>query len=74
MKCHKCDYDYPEDLVRPMIVYGEHLAVVLMLCGVCALNAKNELHGTDDDHFTAPEAERIRLLAIEWRKNNVTHH
>lgn len=68
MKCHKCEYDYPDDLVRAMILHDGTIAIVIHVCGICALESKNRVHGTNDDHFDAPEAERVRLAAIEYRK------
>ncbi len=62
--CEGCAVEYPPGLVVQLA--GE---INRRLCGVCALKAINDLHGTRKQKFQAQAAESLRLQAIAWRKN-----
>lgn len=59
--CQGCTIDYPPGFVWP---FRER-----MLCGVCALEASNQLHGTRRRKFDAPAAEALRIAAMKYRHN-----
>ena len=71
MKCERCEIDYPNHLVRPLIMgrLGQSLQSV-DVCGICALEIVNELHGLNDSQFHAHGAETVRRACVKWRQDN----
>ncbi len=62
--CERCKTTYPAELVSPML--GSQY---VNLCGICALDVTNEIHGTQMQQFGEDsEAEWMRLEALYWRK------
>lgn len=67
MKCAQCKLDYPESILSPLqSSYGD----IPPVCGICALEISNKIHGDNRKKFTGPKAEKMRLAAIEWRKSH----
>ena len=64
-KCSNCPYKYPEEILSPMMGGGVSGAI----CGICALEIKNAIHGINDTEFTGETAEYFRLEAIKVRKD-----
>jgi len=63
--CQKCKIKYPDGYLAP-IMTSKGNAVV---CGVCALELSNAVTGMKRKKFQGEEAERLRQLAIEFRKS-----
>jgi hypothetical protein len=56
MKCKICKIEYPDEILSNGI------------CGICALELTNKIHGTNRTSFNGEMAEDLRLQAIAWRK------
>jgi protein-arginine kinase activator protein McsA len=69
VKCDECHWDYPQFLLSAFVTNKETLSRKLV-CGICALQLSNQLHGDNRVKFTGSEAERLRLRAINWRKQH----
>jgi hypothetical protein len=67
-KCAQCGIDYPEKLLS-VFQTNKGLANV---CGICALEMKNAIHGTNDKQFMGTEAEKKRKQAIAYRGKRVS--
>ena len=68
VKCPECKWQYPSNTyVSAMMVNGEYTEPI---CGICALDMGNRLHGMPRTHFTGEIAEEMRHKAIRWRLNN----
>lgn len=65
-RCARCKWKYPDELVSTF----RSSAGNSELCGICALQASNELHGMNRKKFGGPMAEDFRLDAIEWRRKH----
>jgi hypothetical protein len=66
MKCSGCDWTYPDGYVNPFTSSKGNE----QLCGICALDASNELHGTKWKTFNGEMAEDARQDAVAYRKMN----
>lgn len=64
--CTSCFTEYPEELVTQMFVNGGYVKV----CGICALQISNEVHGTKRRKFDGEQAEQMRQRAILWRRDH----
>ena len=64
--CTRCRLPYPAELVTAMNVNGRYVNV----CGICALEISNELHGDNRKAFNGEMAELFRLDAVEWRQKH----
>jgi len=62
--CDHCKIDYPDDLVSAFRSSNGNF----MLCGICALAAKNAVHGTNFKKFNGEITESLRQRAIAFRK------
>lgn len=67
MKCSRCHWDYPSQILSPFISSAGNRQ---NCCGICALELKNEIHGTRWEHFDGSIAEQMRLEAVQWRKRH----
>lgn len=67
MKCAKCKIAYPEGYLSPIIGGSVRGGV----CGICALEITNEVHGVTREKFQGEIAEELRQMAIEYRKRLV---
>lgn len=56
MRCDDCRVNYPDEIISND------------LCGICALEMTNRVHGITRTKFTGEMAEEFRLAAIEHRK------
>lgn len=65
-KCTVCKIKYPSEILSP--AFG--LETKGVICGICALQLSNELHGDNRIEFNGETAEDFRLEAIEWRKKH----
>ena len=65
-ECARCGWPYPSDLLNAMTT-GFGTSVV---CGICALEIANAVHGTRMTKFHGSGAERMRQRAIQWRANH----
>ena len=63
-KCQKCKIEYPNGYLSPLITSKGSLLV----CGICALEIGNEVLGIKRKKFNGEEAERLRQMAIQYRK------
>lgn len=82
MKCEKCEIDYPTGLVRTLLIgrlSKESVGGVdtIDVCGICALEIINQIHGVNNATFHAPKAEQVRLACVKYRNeqglNKETH-
>lgn len=65
MKCTDCKIDYPAEILAP---FCSTRAKPRNLCGVCALVAVNETHGTTRSKFSNGSlAEAYRKEALRLR-------
>lgn len=64
--CDLCSWTYPDDLVQDLITGGGRLR----MCGPCALEFTNRLHGISRIKFDGKQAELLRIRALGWRKAN----
>lgn len=67
-KCEKCHIAYPQGYLSPMMVGTESGLETIMVCGICALEIKNEVHGGGYNRFQGEMAEEMRQMAIAYRK------
>lgn len=67
MTCQRCNWNYPAEFVLPFRGTAFYYEAC---CGICALELKNQIHGTQDTVLTGSMAEKMRRYAIEWRKKN----
>jgi hypothetical protein len=64
-QCGKCGVRYPEDLLSP---FQSSRGGTLPVCGVCALELSNEIHGVKRERFDGERAEAMRQEALAWRE------
>lgn len=64
MKCKPCGVDYPAYLLNEMFTGAGY---TVPICGICALEATNQIHGVRRGSFLGGIAERSRVQAIEHR-------
>jgi hypothetical protein len=68
VKCPECRWNYPSNTyVSAMMVNGRYTPPI---CGICALEMGNRLHGLPRSSFGGEMAEEMRQKAIRWRQNN----
>jgi len=68
MKCADCKMEYPSEILSPLESNAEKRR---MLCGICALEAINNIHGIKRPRFArGSTAESYRLRAIQIRRRN----
>lgn len=65
-RCGNCKIEYPSEILSVPFGFGNGKP----LCGICALQLSNELHGDNRTEFNGETAEDFRLAAIEWRKKH----
>ncbi len=63
MKCEECKIDYPGDLVSVLT----SSAGCFRLCGICALEFTNRMHGIKRKCFRGEIAESLRRRALAFR-------
>lgn len=63
-RCSQCKIDYPSYMVQLM----KSSLGSFMVCGVCALDISNQIHGTQRATFDGEVAEQMRKEAIEFRQ------
>lgn len=65
MACARCDWPYPDGLLSPVIgsAFGSQ-----PVCGICALEIINAVHGTNRKRFQGGHAEEMRTDALDWRR------
>jgi hypothetical protein len=69
--CAKCKWPFPETLLNPMFVGdGDGTGYTAPICGICALEIVNELHGTNLKKFVGAMAESTRKNAIAFREKH----
>lgn len=66
-KCAECKWNYPEELLHQLYMGGGYTKP---MCGICALEVTNKLHGVKLNKFRGEMAEAARLDAIRWRKKH----
>lgn len=66
MACTRCRLPYPAELVTATCVNGAYVNV----CGICALDISNELHGDNRTEFHGEIAEWMRQDALDWRRRH----
>lgn len=66
MKCDQCKVNYPSGLVQVMYSSLGSFNV----CGICALEISNKIHGNNRQKFDGPMAEKMRQKAIKFRQEN----
>lgn len=67
MICQECKQDYPESLLSPM-QSSTWEGNSRLVCGICALEITNKIHGDKRKKFAGTVAELMRKEAIQWRK------
>jgi hypothetical protein len=68
MACSRCKLPYPDELITPMFVVVGKESGYLNVCGICALEVSNNLHGTNRKSFSGEQAEIKRQDALDWRR------
>lgn len=71
MKCQECKFKYP---VRLLSWMTDSQGLQGLVCGVCALNLSNAVHGVTRLKFDGEKAEAMRVEAIKHRKKKATHY
>ena len=71
MKCTECEIDYPSELVQPMMISTTDGVCYADVCGICALEISNQVHGIHRKRFTGKAAERLRKAAIKFREGSI---
>lgn len=66
-RCPDCQWDYPESLLNPLMVNGVYTEPI---CGQCALDRINQIHGGQQAMFQGEMAESARQRALRWRKSH----
>jgi hypothetical protein len=64
MICARCKYDYPDDVSLSPVIGSDEPAPV---CGICALEMVNAIHGTTMKKFRGEMAESFRQQALAAR-------
>jgi hypothetical protein len=64
MKCEECTVDYPSKLLSPFSSSEGNRKYV---CGICALELSNKIHGIVRTRFDGEHAESLRKQALRWR-------
>lgn len=67
MKCDRCKWSYPDEMLNPMFANGGYTKPV---CGLCALEIGNEISGVKRLSFQGEMAENYRLRAIKYRSEH----
>lgn len=69
LKCDECKWEYPSHLLntlRTNVADQNDRA----LCGICALEISNKIHGVKRIKFDGQVAEYMRQQAVKWRKKH----
>lgn len=61
-RCGTCGLDYPNHCVNALVTSQGNF----LLCGTCALEEVNRIHGTQMTRFHGEQAEQARLDSIAW--------
>ncbi len=69
-KCSECKIKYPDDVMLSPMLTSE--GSTREVCGVCALEISNKIHGVEQNEFTGEMAEQARQDALAHRKS-LTH-
>ena len=64
--CTRCEVRYPDELVTHMNANGTYVRV----CGICALEISNEIHGDQRTECGGEQAELLRQDALAWRRKH----
>lgn len=67
MRCADCRWKYPQSILSQMFVNGGYTDPI---CGICALERMNIVHGIKRESFSGEMAEANRVSAILWRKSH----
>lgn len=67
MRCEECKITYPSDYTAPLVITREGLKSTINVCGICALELTNKLHGLNRTEFGGEVAEEMRQRAVKWR-------
>lgn len=67
MRCAHCLWKYPDTMLSPMFVLGGYTRHI---CGICALEITNAIHGIKRGNFQGEMAEANRQSALKWRKTH----
>ena len=72
-KCAQCKIDYPNGVELSPISFGGkdigELSITGEVCGICALEITNKIHGVKQTSFQGRMAEENRQAAIRYRKS-----
>ena len=64
-QCNACKWEYPDGYTAPLLTTEGSMAEI---CGICALEISNKLHGINRKKFDGQRAEEMRQDAIAYRK------
>jgi hypothetical protein len=64
-KCARCKINYPAAILNPV---HTDKGVTGEVCGICALEMSNEIHGIHRKRFDGEVAEHMRQQALAWRR------
>lgn len=70
-KCTECKIEYPYGYTFPMFTSEGHQ---MSVCGICALEISNKIHGINRKKFDGELAEEARQKAIKYRKKEKERH
>lgn len=69
MACARCKLPYPGSVALNPVM-GPHPDGGKPVCGICALEIVNEIHGARMKRFTGEMAEQYRQDALNWRRKH----
>lgn len=68
-RCARCELPYPPGFTGP--VWGSHNYSGQHVCGLCAVDISNELHGQRQRNFKMGiTAQSLAQMARGWREKN----
>ena len=69
MLCAKCKEDFPTEILSQIIENDEF---IMPVCGICALEIINAIHGINLDRFRGEMAEKNRQAACSIKNSRMS--
>lgn len=63
-QCPRCSKNFPAHLIQTMFTSNGNFVV----CPICALQIKNEVHGLNDNAFVGKKANKMLIEARKFLK------
>lgn len=68
-KCEHCKWIYPAYYINIMRTNLPDIGNPA-LCGICALDLSNLIHGQNRVRFDGQAADQMRIMAVVWREKH----